>query len=108
MTDLLQFNYNDTQDTIHIKIKASKLDTSNIDAFRDTIIQSWNPTTRRVTIDCSELDFIDSSEIGALLSIRKRLSAKSEPIALLNVHANVVTIIELLRLHRVFDIRGLI
>jgi anti-sigma B factor antagonist len=65
----------------------------------------WSPAVSAVTIDFSDVDFIDSSGIGALLGVQKRLKASDEPVTLLNARNSVIEVIELLRLHRVFRIR---
>jgi anti-sigma B factor antagonist len=57
----------------------------------------------RVVIDLGPVEFIDSSGVGALLALCKRLPAGAV-VQLTRVQAEVRTVLELLRLHRVFEI----
>ncbi len=87
-----------------ITIKKAKFDASSVGEFKQQLESSWKPTITSVDIDFGKVEFIDSSGIGALLSVQKRLSTGSQPIRLLNAKPNVVSVIELLRLHRVFSV----
>lgn len=87
-----------------ITIRKDKFDASSVSEFKTQLDAAWQPGIVSVDIDFSSVDFIDSSGIGALLSVQKRLSSDSQPIRLLKAKPNVVSVIELLRLHRVFSI----
>jgi len=87
-----------------IAINKAKFDASSVGEFKQQLESSWTPTITSVDIDFGKVEFIDSSGIGALLSVQKRLSTSSQPIRLLNAKPNVVSVIELLRLHRVFSV----
>lgn len=56
------------------------------------------------SIDLSNTRFIDSSGLGVLLSLNKALRARGGVLKLLNPSAAVSQLIELIRLHSVFDI----
>jgi len=59
-----------------------------------------------VFADLASLDFIDSSGVGALLSLYKRLPPPNPSVKLLRVKPTVQAVIELLRLHRIFEIEA--
>lgn len=56
---------------------------------------------KHVIIDMEKVTFIDSSGIGALLSFYKQLGSQ---LTLRHPTPAVLSVLELLRLHRVFDI----
>ena len=64
----------------------------------------WRPDIGDVTVDLSQVDFIDSSGMGSLLSIHRRLPETHAPVRLINVRPGVQSVLELVRLHRVFDL----
>ena len=68
------------------------------------IDEIWSDEVTSVEFDFSTVDFIDSSGIGALLGVYKRLPSKNASVKLCNVKAPVQAVIELLRLHRIFEI----
>ena len=94
-------------DDAHLKITVAepKFDAANAAAFKEELEKHWSPSVKQVTIDFSEVQFIDSSGVGALLSVQKKIPAGGEPVILSGAKPNVVSVIELLRLHRVFTIR---
>ncbi|MBC2596432.1 STAS domain-containing protein [Ruficoccus amylovorans] len=87
-----------------ITIGANKFDASCVSGFKQQLEETWQDTIIHVDIDFFQVDFIDSSGIGALLGVQKRLRGDGQPIRVLNAKPNVVSVIELLRLHRVFSI----
>ena len=72
--------------------------------FKKQIEALWSPEITRVELDFAGVEFIDSSGVGALLGVSKRLPQSSASVRLLNVRAPVQSVIELLRLHRIFEI----
>ncbi|MFW5883352.1 MAG: STAS domain-containing protein [Verrucomicrobiota bacterium] len=89
-----------------ISIHDTKFDASSVEDFRSRLGDHWDDRVNDVSIDFQGVDFIDSSGIGALLSVQKRLRQDSQPIAILNARDNVRAIIELLRLQRVFNVKS--
>lgn len=91
--------------TLHVDVELRKFDAACAKEFRETVNANWSEDVRRVELEFSSVDFIDSSGIGALLSVQKRLAGDSEPVTIINPQPNVVSVIELLRLHRVFNLK---
>ena len=57
-----------------------------------------------IDFDCSSLDFVDSSGLGALISMQKLASERGGKLRVLSPKPSVVQLLELTRLHRVFEI----
>lgn len=57
-----------------------------------------------IDFDCSTLDFVDSSGLGALISMQKLASERGGKLRLLAPKPTVVQVLELTRLHRIFEI----
>lgn len=89
---------------IKIKLHDNKFDASSVADFKEQLNQHWENSIREVAIDFAEVGFIDSSGVGALLSVKKRMP-EVEQVILLNPQPSVVGVIELLRLQRVFQIQ---
>ncbi len=99
------FELNQAQDEMHIQLDTPRLEAACISEFKEGLDQNWKPSIHHVSIDCKQVEFIDSSGIGALLSVQKRL-AKENAVTLLNTQAAVMSVIELLRLHRIFNLKN--
>jgi len=91
--------------SLRIGIEVSRFDISTVKDFKSRLHEEINSSIKDVEVDFSGVDFIDSSGIGALLSIQKQLPSDGEPVTLINPKPPIVSVLELLRLHRVFRIR---
>ena len=90
--------------TLCITVHVSRLDAASSRDFKKLCDEFWQPGVERLTIDLGEVEFLDSSGVGALLSVYKKLPADKPSVKLLHVQPAVQTVIELLRLHRIFTI----
>lgn len=96
--------------TLEIKVASRKFDVSLAKEFRASIDQAWKLGITGVTVDFTGVEFIDSAGVGALISVHKRFPAPAkgaidpshQPVSIINAAPAVLTIIELLQLHRVF------
>lgn len=66
----------------------------------DTVIEGDGD----VVFDLSDVDFIDSSGIGAIVFLFKRLTAKGRGLRLAGVHGQPLQLMEFLRIPRVIPI----
>jgi len=81
-----------------------KIDASCRNEFRgdlDPVVSEPNPS---VVIDMSNVRFVDSAGIGALISCLKRATSNDGDLKLCNVAKPVRALFELVRLHRLLDI----
>ena len=72
--------------------------------WKERITKDLAAQQNEVSIDLSKTRFIDSSGLGVLLSLNKTLRAQGGVLKLLNPSSAVAQLIELTRLHRVFEI----
>jgi anti-sigma B factor antagonist len=59
---------------------------------------------RRVTVDLSELTLIDSSGVGAIVSLFKRVKADGGQVVVVRAHDQPLAVLKLLKLDRVFGL----
>ena len=100
----MQIHYNDPADhSLGIISLHGRLDAANSNELK-THFASWLKETRHFVIDCSDLDFIDSSGIGALVScLRKSLDNQGD-IHLATVNSKVKMVLELTRADQILAI----
>jgi anti-sigma B factor antagonist len=82
----------------------AELVATNAAQVRDEIRAALPATTVYLDLDLSTLTFLDSSGLGTLISLHKTLRSRNGTVRLLSPAPNVQQILELTRLHRVFDI----
>lgn len=95
----------DSGDILRVSnIKQLSAETS--DFFREEVRAAAVSDIKAIEIDLSETDFVDSCGLGALISIYKFANRRhaAVPIRLVNPSSSVQQILELTRLHRIFEI----
>lgn len=85
-------------------IKEDRLDANNSEDLKKELQQQFAADTKNMIIDLTEIHFIDSSGLGALVSGYKNASTIHGSLKLTNLQSQVKSMFELTRLHRVFDI----
>ena len=90
-------------DVLIIKILNQKLDASNALKFKKAIINEIKGY-KKVLINMSEIDFIDSSGCGIILHVLKTLTSDKGDLKLFGLQKTVQVVIELIRMHQVIEI----
>jgi anti-sigma B factor antagonist len=87
-----------------VSLKEERLDAHNSGDLRDRILKLLETGDIQLVVDLSEVRFIDSSGLGALLSGYKNATLRSGTFVLAGLQPRVQSMFELTRLHRVFEI----
>ena len=95
-----------TDSTLTITINTARLDAATASAFKSDCEALWQSSVTNVVADLSSVEFIDSSGVGALLNLYRRLPPANPSVKLRNTKPTVQAVIELLRLHRIFELEG--
>jgi len=90
-------------DTLSI-IGLKELAAANSNSFRDQVRASLTEAHKYIEIDLSQTMFVDSCGLGALISLHKNACARNGIVRLLNPTPPVQQILELTRMHRIFEI----
>jgi len=72
--------------------------------FRDQVRGALGELQKNIEIDLSETSFVDSCGLGALISLHKTTCNRNGTVRLLNPTPPVQQILELTRMHRIFEI----
>jgi anti-sigma B factor antagonist len=83
---------------------AGALDALTVRDIRPTIDALVADRPRRVTVDFSELTLIDSSGVGAIVSLFKRVKAEGGQVVVVHAHDQPLAVLKLLKLDRVFGL----
>lgn len=73
-------------------------------AIRDLLRAALNPEHRLLEIDLSKITFIDSSGLGALISLHRTMVERGGQLHLVNPSAICQQILELTRINRALEI----
>lgn len=87
-----------------ILVREERLDAHNSDELKIEMNRLFESGTKDLLVDLKEVRFVDSSGLGVLISGYKNASTRQGSIKLCSLQAQVKSMFELTRLHRVFDI----
>lgn len=85
-------------------LREERVDAHNAAALKDRLLKALEEEDRALVIDLSQVQFIDSSGLGALLSGYKNANLCARGFALVGLQPLVKSMFELTRLHSVFEI----
>lgn len=91
------------QEVLIIKPDSSRIDASSAVQFKNQMLDIIQSGKNTIILDLSEVDFIDSSGLGALVSSRKTMGSKGD-IVLCDVSERVLNIFKVTRMNKVFKI----
>ena len=91
---------------LRVKLDLNRMDAFAARDFKKQVDLIWSKDVKQVELDFKQVGFIDSSGVGALLGVYKRLTNTDGQVRLTSVQAPVQSVIELLRLHRIFKIEN--
>jgi anti-sigma B factor antagonist len=86
-----------------LKLAEKRLDASVAAAFKEQVIGYINQGHKIILLDLGNVDFIDSSGLGAMVSCLKLVGVKG-CIALCDVAGPVLSMLQLTRMDKVFAI----
>jgi len=86
-----------------VELRGEQLDASNVMDFKRDIAPVLEANSR-VCFDLSQLRFVDSSGLGAILSCLRRLNGAGGDLKLCGLAKPVRALFELVRMHKIFDI----
>ena len=77
-----------------------------VDSFREQFAGWWQsaPEIRNVVVDLGGVDFLDSSGLGAIIALLKRVSERGGDMKIARLQKKVRMVFEITRAYKVFDI----
>ena len=87
-----------------LEICEERIDAHNSTELKEIVLKLIEQGEINIVVQLSQVRFIDSSGLGALLSGFKNAAARSGKLVLANIQSQVLSMFELTRLNRVFEI----
>jgi anti-sigma B factor antagonist len=81
-----------------------ELAAANANSFRDQARAALTDAQKVIEIDLSQTMFLDSCGLGSLISLHKTACSRNGSVRLINPTPPVQQILELTRMHRIFEI----
>ena len=90
------------QHSVIVRIGTS-LDFRNADAFKDACLDRVRDGTRNFILDFSESGILDSTGLGAIFTLRRKLVPLKGEVVFASVSPPVQVVLQLTRIYRVFQ-----
>lgn len=92
------------QDKTLVLSDITELNAANSATLRDDARAALRTELTTIDVDLSQTRLVDSSGLGALIAMHKTMCARGGGVRIINPAPSVLQILELTRLHRVFEI----
>ena len=99
----MQFETEKTGNVTVVKVQTEVLDAGNAKEFRSGITPILEENVK-IVFDMSQVNFLDSSGCGTILSCLRQLNSAGGDLKMFGLQQSVRTLFELIRLHRIIDI----
>ncbi|MDR2903143.1 MAG: STAS domain-containing protein [Clostridiales bacterium] len=97
--------FNDARNCWDIKV-AGEIDIFNSNEFKEKLLTLAAEKPRDLRIDCSNLKYMDSTALGALVAVLKNVKLYDGTVFLLNLKPNLTKLFKITNLDKVFIIEG--
>lgn len=93
------------QKDVWILTLEGRLDAQSSASFKKTLSPFVKEETPLLILDFRHVAFVDSTGLGALISMLRKVQSQDGQLTLTNVNAEVESIFEVTRLHKLFKIK---
>lgn len=105
MNFYIESQYEEEKKRWRIKV-SGEVDIFNSSEFKHDLIGLFEERNEDMYIDCSELDYIDSTALGSLVSVLKKIKDSGREIYLSDLKPSLEKIFKITNLDKVFIILG--
>ncbi len=99
----MDFNKENFGDVVVEVVNLSRATLKEAELFKKTLTEDIELGARKLIVDLSECEFIDSTFLGALVVSLKKITALGGDMKLVGFQPSVHSMFELTRMHRVFE-----
>jgi anti-sigma B factor antagonist len=102
----MNFSKHEEENIFVITVNITEASMNHSENFKDYLYANCVDEAPKLVIDLSQVKYMDSSFIGALVAGLKHVLTKQGEMALVNVQNDVLALFELTRLDKVFKIHS--
>jgi len=102
---MMELDRTGSDDALRIAVRAPRLDAAGALEFRESVLDAAREARGRVLLDLGEVEFLDSSGLGAVIAVMKALAPKAT-LELAALQPPVARVFRLTRLDEVITIHG--
>ncbi len=96
----------DKKENLIVIIPEGDMDIYSSTQFKDLVLDSYNEEKMDLLINGEKLEYVDSTGLGALIGILKRVKEDDKKIYLSNIKPNIRKLFDITELDKLFIIRS--
>lgn len=96
--------YKNNSETLLVNLNIKEASLDNADLFKAELTALFDQYQKRIIINMSEVEYIDSSFLGAMVSSLKYVISFKADIVLVGLRKDIANLFALIRLDKVFKI----
>jgi anti-sigma B factor antagonist len=101
----MKFEEAKSGDILVLTIASDRVAAESTQSFKRELAEYASQGNQKIVLDLSRVSFVDSSGLGALISVLKLIGASGE-LVLCSTQPNVASMLKLTRMNKVFRIFG--
>ncbi len=90
-------------DVVIFRIKGD-IDAYSSPSLKDKIVKEIEGGTKKLVLNLTNVDYIDSAGLGVLVALLKRIKKEQGVLRIAGLKPNILKIFQLTRLNQIFDI----
>jgi anti-sigma B factor antagonist len=99
-------SYLDEESNCWLVKLSGEIDIFNSNDMKSKMLALFKERPLDIKINCSELEFIDSTTLGCLVSIHKNVKSNNHSVHLIDLRPNLQKLFKITNLDKVFKIEG--
>ena len=99
----MDFYREQTNDVVVISVNLKRATLSDAEEFKEVLVGEIQNGIKKIVVDLSACEFIDSTFLGGLVVSLKKLTASGGDLRLVGFQPAVHSMFELTRMYRVFE-----
>ena len=80
------------------------LDINTVKEFQDKVLSTYKALDKDIVFDLRELDYIDSTGLGAIITVFKSVQEKDKKLSVVNANKNIKKLLYITELDSLFEI----
>lgn len=80
------------------------LDINTVKEFQDKVLSTYKALDKDIVFDLRELDYIDSTGLGAIITVFKSVQEKDKKLSVVNANKNIKKLFYITELDSLFEI----
>ena len=96
--------HKETESALLLNLNTREANLVNADEFKAEIISLFDEHQKKIILNLKQVEYIDSSFLGALVGVLKHLLSFKSDLILVGLHKDIINLFKMIRLDKVFKI----